>query len=246
MSRQTVLFLGDTHGDTEAIEEGFAAAARSNAAAVVSVGDLWYQPRTDTFNDVVSSVLAGIQHAGCPLYLVDGNNDDADALLGDGEAGSTVEVGDGFIYASRGATWNVEGVSFAAFGGAVTFRRDGRTVGVDLFNNEVASDLDLQRALKGGRVDVLVTHDAPEGAPMPKTLKGGGPDEVNRKRVLQVLEARTPNLVVHGHYHASYEGLLNDTRIVGLGRDKVGVPAYKVVDLADLVAREHVGYTGAA
>jgi hypothetical protein len=95
------------------------------------------------------------------------------------------------------------------------------------------SDDDIARCTEGGDVDILVTHDAPAGWPIP----GLRPDHeaprlwqpelpacrAHRDRLAEVLAATRPALVVHGHYHVGYrldvQTEWGDIHVVGLSHD---------------------------
>jgi Icc-related predicted phosphoesterase len=116
----------------------------------------------------------------------------------------------------------------------LTFRRENKTLGVDLFDGEALTQDDVTRACLAGKVDVLISHDAPTGAPIPARLLPG-PDADHRLLVARVVEQLQPSLVVHGHYHREYDHRpLSGPRIVGLGRDRDGTSDLCILNLADL------------
>jgi hypothetical protein len=91
-----------------------------------------------------------------------------------------------------------------------------------------------------GYVDVMFTHDAPLGV-TPWTehatkdrKKDLWPESKENRRLLSaVVEACTPNLLLHGHYHRRYADQVGRTRVEGLAAD--GNPGSAIVlDTADL------------
>lgn len=228
-----VAFVGDTHGDISAIETAFCTAADNHTAWIVSVGDLWWRPQAPGHGEIVSAIVNASRRYQVSLLLVDGNNDDADALLGGGDPARPRQVLGRFWYAPRGSRWEWGGRRFTALGGARTFRTGGKTVGIDLFAGEGLRESDVARAIAGGTTDVLVCHDAPDVALLPMRTQPG-PDADNRGLVRRVVDATCPELVVHGHYHRPYEGSLNGRRVVGLGREHDGQPDVRILDLESL------------
>lgn len=232
-NQRLIAFVGDTHGDTSAIAMAFRTAAHNHAAWLVSVGDLWWRPQSLSHSVVAEAISDASERYQVSLLLVDGNNDDAVALLGNADSARPRQVTGRFWYAPRGSRWEWGGRRFTALGGARTFRTDGKTLGVDLFDGEGIQEDDVERAIAGGATDVLVCHDAPDAALLPMKTQPG-PDSDNRDLVRRVVAATRPELVVHGHYHRPYEGYLADHRVVGLGREHNGVPDVRILNLRDL------------
>ena len=234
VAHSRVLIIGDTHGDSNALRASFDIAAANHCNLVISVGDVWWRPRAASHENVAAALDRGHQATGIPFMFIDGNNDDSDILPTSGQ--DVVELADGVAYMPRGSTHHMAGRTLLAIGGAPTFRRGTKTLGEDLFANEELDDSGVQRAISTGhRIDVVISHDAPMLVQLPIASNGEfGHD--NRDRVQQVVTAVSPNLVVHGHYHRNYETTIADTNIevVGLGREKNGVPSARVLDLTTL------------
>lgn len=143
---------------------------------------------------------------GC-VYWIDGNHENHDALAEvDQSADGTVAINDRCRYLPRGLRWEWRGVRFGALGGAFSVDRRERVEGESWWAGEITSDADVQR-LGEDPLDVLVTHDAPDGVP----LKGLGLPVVNqvladevRARLRSAVESTEPNLLLHGHWHHRY------------------------------------------
>lgn len=73
-------------------------------------------------------------------------------------------------------------------------------------------------------VDILITHEAAAGIlPEMKSKADEG------KQVLtDLINKLQPKYYIHGHHHRSYEGQLNNTKIIGLGNFKQNTDAYVV------------------
>lgn len=235
-----VVFVGDTHGDMGALEAAVSYAAAARVGWVVSVGDLCWRPRAADHAHVVGSLRRILAAHRVRLLLVDGNNDDARSLSEGSDGDVPVRVFDRFWYAPRGSSWVWQGRRFVGLGGAPTFRKKGRTLGVDLFEGEELDDAAVARACSLGSADVLVCHDAPAGSPVPVELVPG-PDEQHRARVAAAVSTLQPALVVHGHYHRAYEHLSDaGARTVGLGKSQEGSADVLRVDIRSLTLLEHV------
>lgn len=143
--------------------------------------------------------------------------------------------GDGFVrvaprvfWATRGASLRVgdaggqRGVSFLGLGGAGSINREHMRFRGEWSKSELVTAEDVE-AVKagvervGGVVDVMVTHDAPAGAYMPRkhsgapTLGGKGipvPAEVwrdarqTREHIADAVAVAKPMCLFHGHWHS--------------------------------------------
>ena len=111
-----------------------------------------------------------------------------------------------------------------------------RVEGVSWWPNEILTDADVER-LGEAPLDVLLSHDAPEGAPI-RNFELRPRDEMLcsqvRERILQAVKATQPKLVVHGHWHRRTSSELSwpinsdgeldwaSTQVEGLAADKQG------------------------
>lgn len=141
----------------------------------------------------------------------------------------------------RGHRFELDGVSFLALGGAYSIDKPYRIVNESWWPEETITDEEMALAISGGPVDVMLTHDAPTGVnPFgPETV--GNKDEYpeswqNRLRLRMVVDACTPRVLFHGHYHHTYRERLEDTgtEVIGLGRDG-DVTSWRVLNPADVV-----------
>lgn len=226
----TVLLSGDTHGDFGSIDALFTLAHAHDCVAIVSVGDLWWRPASARHTDVERALRDGGERTGIGLWFIDGNNDDTGSL--DAHSHEALVLGPHLTYLPRGCVLQLANRTVLGLGGAPTFRREGKILGVELFDTEELTDDDVARASVGTPVDILVSHDAPLKATLPMATRPGG--EANRGRIDAVICARRPQLVVHGHYHRFYRASFDGVSVVGLGRDRGGWPSAALLDLDSL------------
>lgn len=167
-------------------------------------------------------------------------------------------------YAGFGHRWTWDRVRFLAFGGAYSVDKElrleweqqlyqkllrkrlmGSHVDPDTahghywFPEEEASIREVERMLNDPtRVDVLLTHDKPDGSVPPGwTYKQPVECYRNQRRIQQIAELVTPTLLVHGHLHFPYEqdvpqsAELMSMRVIGLDCDQPGFhPRYNPLD----------------
>jgi predicted phosphodiesterase len=231
-----VLLVGDTHGNAQWLERAVFSAARQHRADVIfQVGDFGWWPR----NPASTAFLDVARGARVPLWWIDGNHEDHDSLRAAiAEAGGKtdaglIELGSNLFFVPRGTRFDFGGVSVLACGGAHSIDRRLRTAGIDWFEDEHITDDDVLRCLAHGHVDVLISHDAPAGWQIPSLPpERGFPDLwqleltecwAHRRQLTRIMEAVTPRLVVHGHYHSGYRHQLDtgwgQVEIVGLSED---------------------------
>ncbi|WP_157155912.1 metallophosphoesterase [Diaminobutyricimonas sp. LJ205] len=125
----------------------------------------------------------------------------------------------------RGFRFTLAGTSFLSFGGAASVDFEDRVPGLTWWISEIPTEADVEAAIVGGPIDVLLTHEAVNGgtAQVEKVLRanpGGWPAQalsyssVSRARVTRVWDAVRPEVLAHGHMHLQGEIRLADGRRV--------------------------------
>jgi hypothetical protein len=174
--------------------------------------------------------------AGIEFYWLDGNHENFDALEADVdfEATEPQQMMANLWYLPRGSTWTWDGCRFMALGGAYSIDKEYRTEGRSWWRQELLTQRQVYAAMERGPVDVLLTHDAPEGVcPIVTPLyKGDDESKGNRLAVTVVMEAVKPRLLVHGHYHHRYSAKIGQTQVEGLDRDDQGPGSWLVIEPA--------------
>lgn len=230
-----ILVAGDTHGDMEQVHYLLAMAKREGCGRVVQVGDFGYWPHMRAFDQHVAEAAS---EAGVMWFWLDGNHENFDALerAVDVNAAEPQRMAEWLWYLPRGCTWEWDGVRFMALGGAYSIDKAYRVEGRSWWRQELLTREQVERAMDRGQVDILFTHDAPEGACpiVTNEYKGDEISRGNRKAVTAVMDAVIPKIVIHGHYHHRYSVTLQDgPQVVGLGRDGEGPDSWITLRLAD-------------
>jgi hypothetical protein len=223
MVRVRVLLVGDTHGNIGWLRSVvYPAADLVSADAICQLGDFGFW--ADDF-------LKAARSSPVPFFFLDGNHENHD-LLRELVAGSRApfSFGGNLIYLPRGSSLEWGGVVVGFLGGAVSIDRGYRTAGLDWFAAEAIDEHDLAAAenLQGCRV--LLTHDAPSGFELPlppvqdPVWRSQLPAcEDHRERLADVVDRVRPELVVHGHYHARWDRIVErewgSYRLRGLSED---------------------------
>lgn len=259
------LHVGDVHANTNFLADAFRAAAKHGVERVIQQGDLGVGFR-DFHNgkDGTLRVVAElVQMSGIPFDFLDGNHENFDHLrsLTDDDdlvGPDPVHVADGVRWLRRGAKVDLLGLPAFVVGSSYSVDQNRRIEGVSWWTDEELSIADAERVIDLAKQDrreghrVLLTHDVPERV-LTYMLNDAGftrdeaEDWRNRfpgahwtRSVLdQVHAAWKPDLLIHGHYHHSWDRALGPA-VIGLGHEDStdGLAILQVVD-GDAVSWEH-------
>lgn len=237
-----IAFAGDWHGDTPWAKKAIYTAAESGCQAIVHAGDFGFK-----FN---RSFMSGVRHAlldtGLHLYFVRGNHDEPFQLdhewpkdeFGFGQPKYGGEGSWLLHYIPQGHRWIWWDKIFMGLGGAHSVDRPWRTPMVDWWPEELISTADMYKAMDGGKVNVMITHDIPAKAKLPNDRKSfGWPEaelvESERHRLLlqSVVDEVQPDLLVHGHFHVRFSQQVGGMHVVGLDMNQSAL--YKNLYLVD-------------
>jgi hypothetical protein len=156
---------------------------------------------------------------------VDGNHEDHDRIAEWLDATDNQPWFDkrypNITHLPRGYRWQWWGKTWLAMGGAHSVDRLHRTPGKSWWEGEHITEDQITKAITGGPVDVMITHDCPFGINIPgihtdeklDAEKSFWPlSEIalandHRKKLARVVDAVRPSLLVHGHYHVRYSAL---------------------------------------
>lgn len=216
-----VLIFGDSHASKSYVTRIVEAAESFECDALFQVGDFGYWPRSErgrAFLDVVEDLASRK-----PIYWLDGNHEDFLMLKRDHDAlserDSFIEIRDNVFYSPRAHAFEWDGVRFMTVGGAMSIDKDWRVPGESWFEEEEITDDDVVAAAERGHVDVIMSHDAPLGVGIPYIIPGFRrlPGfHRNPGKLQQIVDACTPSLLIHGHYHYPHSTRMERTKVVGL------------------------------
>lgn len=213
------VLAGDWHGSYGQAERVIQYAKRHAIPAIVQVGDFGIWNNDQKF---LNKLQYDMEKYGKVLYFIDGNHENFPRLyeypiVEDG----TRQVRDNIFHLPRGFRWEWSGMSFLALGGAASIDKHFRVEGKSWWAEEAITEEDIAKAQEGGKVDVMITHDSPTGAPNAITddpygqamaRKNFGGDVLDycyeqRQLLKQVTDVVTPRFLFHGHYHMWMEGI---------------------------------------
>ncbi len=231
---RSVLVAGDWHGNHGFAEQIIHTAAEQSAGVILHVGDLGFRapgPHSFPFLEALEETLA--EH-DITLLWVDGNRDCTPALrrlpadFGTGVRPLSPHV----AHLPRGTRWSWHGKTWLGLGGAYSILRRPQLRGVNWWDGEQLGEDDVLRAVCGGPVDVMITHDCPDRTDIlsriPKLdmpVEDRMSAQQHRETLGRVVDTVRPVLLFHGHYHVRYESqrplpVYGHTRVVGLSSDR--------------------------
>lgn len=253
------LVLGDTHGNVPFLERAARMALRSDCDRILQVGDwgyLWPGKKNERRLEAANNVLAQF---GIEMFFLDGNHEwygKLEELGASPNAPTWVQLAERITYLPRAFTWTWDDVSFMSLGGAYSIDQSDRTKFIDYWPEEVISYSQAERAIEVGHVDVMLTHDAPQGMTKLEEMLRRTSDfwrhrygakwnykldpgsRANRAVLREVVDAVQPLMLIHGHYHWRYdEKLVGDgyeTLVRGLNCDGTGAESWGVLDTAEV------------
>lgn len=248
-----IFLLGDTHGNKGWTTYSIKRAAELGIDQVLQLGDFgfWEHDPNDRFMDVVAEACD--EHS-VSFDWIDGNHECHPLLrsrygpTGDRRDDNT--TANGYVirwpwltYRPRGSRWSWDGRSFLGLGGAYSIDKPVRQVGRSWWHEEMITNVEAERAMVGGPVDVLVSHDVVAEAQiamgMHRNWKSHHLTDANRQQLQRVKDRVRPKLIVHGHYHVRYREALDDgTQVVGLSWDGAGTDSWAVLDTETMIVSD--------
>lgn len=242
MNDKQILLLGDTHGVTGWTVRAIRAADHLGITHILQLGDFGFWPHVPSGKEFLNEVKQQLVKYGIELWWVDGNHENHDWLSDEPHDDSGFWRDGNLVHIGRGARWTWGGRTFLGCGGAYSIDVAYRREGTSWWAGETISEADVLKC-GGPPVDVLVTHDAPWGAPHvigPGTsgFKDDYPQSAaNRKRVAAICDMVTPKLLVHGHYHHRNSTMYRGTQVEGFNRDGY-LASLGVLSLGDLTVTD--------
>lgn len=206
-------FVGDWHASSAAAVAAVKTAVEMELDVLVHVGDFFYTGEIgNRFLNTLSKVLRRYGKGSLRLVFVRGNHDDTNALARFSAKAKEQDTltAEGFVpvrehvfYAPNGLRWDWDGVSFASLGGAASVDKEFRTEGKSWWADELTTDADVDEVIEGGKVDVLVMHDAPQQVYIPDGgLKFDLRESLmNQARLGRAVDAVRPQWMFSGHFH---------------------------------------------
>ena len=215
-----VRFIGDTHGDTDLLEQTLLDFDAGNIEAIYHVGDIGMG-----FNDKsLDPIFSYIRHEKIPFIAVRGNHDDPSHWVFDHEKEENTT--DYKMYAGIKSGFYLDHVMNFVINGALSIDQHSRIEGVDWWPNEEHTIEELNKLIdsfENNKPRFVVSHDGPqsilENHFFPK-VKGKMMYESRTRQALEaMLELHKPELWVFGHWHEYRDMGIDGTRFICVAKD---------------------------
>ena len=236
LNESQVLFAGDWHGNIGWVQKVLPFIRRSapGLRTILHVGDFgfWPERQGKGFLGAVDywSAKAGIEH----ILVTPGNHEHWPMLTERFAAspGEAVQMSAVTWALPRGFRFSIGGRTLLSFGGAASVDFEDRRLGRDWWPEEMPTDRDVELAIAGGPVEILITHEAVNGGTpavdqiLTENPQGWGDEALDyaarsRGLVTRVWDAVHPEVLVHGHLHrADGISLPDGRRVFSLGCDQ--------------------------
>lgn len=249
-----ILAAGDIHGDPQHLLYLYETAARLDVDRIFALGDYGYWEHMQGGGDYLDFNSQCAAEYDIPTYWLDGNHENHVLLrnkygkdgMRDRPWREFWEIREDVHYSPRGNRFTWDGVTFLTLGGAYSVDRASRRVGTSFWFEEMIENEEVDRSIRGGKVDVMLAHDLPSGVDMAAIMNHRGfrytaipSSEWNRDQLRKVVDEVRPDYFYHGHYHTRYRQDIVVARnhlmqVRGLGCNGMGADSWTIIDTADL------------
>ena len=224
-----VAIAGDWHGSISWVQSAIPRLHRQapDVSMIFHLGDfgIFKEAHGSGFLAAVDFLCysAGISR----VFVTPGNHEDWGELAARfaREPGEAVQLSRVVWVLPRGFRFTLGGHRWMSFGGAASVDREFRSEGVDWWADEAPTELDVERAIAGGPVEVMLTHETVDDGtsqvenilatnPMGWAPKALAYSAESRAKVTRVWNAVRPKVLAHGHLHVKGDIELADGRRV--------------------------------
>jgi hypothetical protein len=166
-----IMIAGDIHGDFEGLGGMLPIAALAGCRQMIQIGDFGWESGDHFLAAELRELDRRLLEHRLTLYWLDGNHDDPSVVVhpsvpardGVGVCHERL-AGSGYYeqirFLPRGSRWQWDGLRFCALGGAdSTIERFMGVPDTAIDPRILPSAADVERSVRGGRADVLLTHD---------------------------------------------------------------------------------------
>jgi predicted phosphodiesterase len=216
-----VRFIGDTHGNTDLLEQALLDFDAGNIECIYHVGDIGMG-----FNDKgLEPIFSYIWHEKIPFIAVRGNHDNPNHWVFDHESeGSTSSYK---MYAGIKSGFYPDHVMTFVINGALSIDQHRRIESVDWWPNEehtINEFNSLVDSFETNKPRFVISHDGPQSILENHFFPSEKGKMMYASRTRQALDAmltlHKPELWVFGHWHEYRDKVINGTRFICVAKDK--------------------------
>lgn len=205
-----IYITGDMHGEERISEIELFVLSHPNTSYLIVLGDFGAIWNEDT------SLIERLSALPTIILFIDGNHENFDLLndypCEEWKGGYVHRVANNILHLMRGNIYEIEGISFFVFGGAVSTDKGLRKEGVSWWPQEEATECQLNYARsvlkRVQNVDCVLTHCGNMEAVQRAYLQTGNSKlKVCRQsiKISALLREITYSMWFCGHYHLDYQ-----------------------------------------
>ncbi len=209
-----MIFVGDLHGNYNQL---ISVINRFNIQneTFIQVGDFGFGVCED-YNTALSNIkpLSDVlRQNNCRIFVIRGNHDVPEYF-------DNREFFGNIVFVKNYEIFDIHGVKILFVGGGISIDRSTRTVGWDYWPDEIIKEPPTDFDPHG--VDIIVSHCAPLMAwpnsaglyDEPGNLVKS--DDIKGRKILQKLTKIKPRKWIYGHYHNSFNEIIEGTHFICL------------------------------
>jgi hypothetical protein len=228
-----IIVAGDLHGNWGAINTLI---NKKQPKMILQVGDFGWFPNFEVkkpviYNHQVPWKLKGIKTNDTKIYFCDGNHENHEFLIQDGQI---YELYENVYHCSRGSILGLpDGRKVLFIGGAESIDKDQRLIGHDWFPGEniqygqLANLLYNEANIK--KIDIIISHTCPFKFDI-LTENEFKLNDGNRKILDEILDMFSPDYWYFGHWHRYIKGQYKNTKYFGLDYPRKNATWWKYLD----------------
>lgn len=206
MSSSPLAVFGDWHGDTGWALTSIRSAAREGVRTAIHVGDFgldWPGAKRGRYEAKLNKYLVDL---GITIIVSGGNHDNWDTLEKlTVEDDGLATIRSNIRVLPRGGRTIIEGLTVGGLGGAFSVDYEHRTKGRDWWPNEEPTREEAEALIASGPLDILITHDAPDGVPLEGDFHLSAEltehANITRRLLREVVDALAVPHLFCGHWH---------------------------------------------
>jgi len=208
-----IIIAGDIHGEFWALNNLIN--KHQNIKLIIQCGDFGWWPRC-TLDNWSKRENGKLKNHDVKIVWAPGNHEDFEDLK---KYDDIAEVLPNVFYMPRGSVMELPDKRKVLFiGGGLSIDRSlrvHRDPNFGWFEEETISQKDIED-LPDEKIDIVISHTAPEAFPLKDWHKNHFPIDPSRKALDFVLEKYEPDLWFFGHMHHYFEGYTYGCKWVGL------------------------------
>lgn len=205
-----ILFVGDTHGDSQnLINQIMPFCVKSGIKVIFVLGDFGFWEHEKEGKDFLFNLNKYLIKYDLYLFWLDGNHENHTLLRSkyfhpEFEVDGFIKIRERIFHSPRGNFFTWGGINFMTVGGAYSIDVASRVIYKSHWPEETIANDEFKAIISTKNVvdvDVLLTHDVIRESKLEKTDEFCRDTEYNRFLLSEIAECFKIKMNIHGHYH---------------------------------------------